>query len=266
AALVGCPLALIYADYAGGSGSAWRAAFMLCAVFAARALGRRAGPARSLGWSLLAGSLLDPLVGYDVSFLLSAAATVGLVCIGSPALAWAERQAFAKRSKVLSYLTASIVATVGSMLPCAPLLAVLSPDLTLAGIAANVVAAPLGEIIALPLCLGHLLMSPWPALESGVAKAAGGALLVVRQVAHWSAEARSLAFAVPPPTALHLLVLGAGGVATLIAAWQKQGRRTLALALATALGVSAAELWTRYAVKPRGELRVAQLDVGQGDA
>ena len=266
AALLGCPLALVYADYAGGSGSAWRAAFMLCAVFAARALGRRAGPARSLGWSLLAGSLLDPLVSYDVSFLLSAAATVGLVCIGSPALAWAERQAFAQRSKLLSYLAASILATVGSMLPCAPLLAVLSPDLTLAGIAANVVAAPLGEIIALPLCLGHLLMSPLPALESGVAKAAGGALLVVRQVAHWSAEARSLAFAVPPPTAVHLLALGAGGGATLIAAWQKQQRRTLALALATLLGASAAELWARHACRPTGQLRVAQLDVGQGDA
>ncbi len=266
AAWVGCPLALVYADYAGGSGSAWRAAFMLCAVFAARALGRRAGPARSLGWSLLAGALFDPLVCYDVSFLLSAAATVGLVCIGSPALAWAETWRITKRSKVVGYLTASILATVGSMLPCAPLLAVLSPDLTLAGVLANVVAAPLGEIIALPLCLAHILAAPIPILEQGMAKAAGGALLVVRQVAHWSAEARSMAFAVPPPTALHLWVLGSCGSGALLAAWRRRWRLT-GLWLCLLVGGSiAAEVVARRRARSEGELRIAQLDVGQGDS
>lgn len=266
AAWVGCPLALAYADYAGGSGSAWRAAFMLCAVFAARALGRRAGPARSLGWSMLAGALFDPLVCYDVSFLLSAAATVGLVCIGSPALAWAETWSITKRSKVVGYLSASILATVGSMLPCAPLLAVLSPDLTLAGILANVVAAPLGEVVALPLCLAHILAAPVPMLEQGMAKAAGGALLVVRQVAHWSAAARSMAFAVPPPTALHLWVLGCCGVGALLEAWRKRWRATWLWVAALILGSVAAEVHARRSARPVGELRVAQLDVGQGDS
>ncbi|MCA9641772.1 MAG: DNA internalization-related competence protein ComEC/Rec2 [Polyangiaceae bacterium] len=266
AALIGCPLALAYADYAGGSGSAWRAAFMLCAVFAARALERRAGPARSLGWSFVAGALVDPLVCYDVSFLLSAAATVGLVCIGSPALAWAETWSITKKSKVIGYLAASIMATVGSMLPCAPLLAVLSPDLTLAGILANVVAAPLGEIIALPLCLAHILAAPVPVLEQGMAKAAGGALLVVRQVAHWSAAARSMAFAVPPPTAAHLWVLGCTGLGALLAAWRRRWRATWLWVAALVLGSVGAEALARYQSRPRGELRIAQLDVGQGDS
>lgn len=266
AAWVGCPLALAYADYAGGSGSAWRAAFMLCAVFAARALGRRAGPGRSLGWSLLAGALFDPLVCYDVSFLLSAAATVGLVCVGSPMLAWAETWSVTKRSKVVGYLIASIFATVGSMLPCAPLLAVLSPDLTLAGILANVVAAPLGEIIALPLCLAHILAAPIPILELGMAKAAGGALLVVRQVAHWSAAARSMAFAVPPPTALHMYVIGVAGSGALLSAWRRRWRMTLGWVAGLALGSVGAEAWARHRARPEGELRIAQLDVGQGDS
>ncbi|MGE0321472.1 MAG: ComEC/Rec2 family competence protein [Polyangiaceae bacterium] len=266
AACIGCPLALAYADYAGGSGSAWRAAFMLCAVFAARTLERRAGPARSLGWSLFAGAVSDPLVCYDVSFLLSAAATVGLVCIGSPALAWAETWSITKKSKIIGYLAASILATVGSMLPCAPLLAVLSPDLTLAGILANVVAAPLGEVIALPLCLAHILAAPIPMLEQGMAKAAGGALLVVRQVAHWSAAARSMAFAVPPPTAAHLWVLGGTGGAALLAAWQRRWRATWFWLAALVLGVIGAECLARHRARPRGELRIAQLDVGQGDS
>ncbi|MBX3184819.1 MAG: DNA internalization-related competence protein ComEC/Rec2 [Polyangiaceae bacterium] len=265
-AAVGCPLALLYADYAGGSGSAWRAAFMLTAVFAARVVSRRAGPARSLGWSLCAGAAVDPLVAYDISFLLSAAATVGLVCVGSPALAWAERLTLTGKSRVFRYLTASVLATVGSMVPCAPLLALMSPDLTLAGVLANVVAAPLGEIVALPLCLAHAVMTPLPSLELGAARVAGGALLIVRQVAHLSADASALAFAVPPPGALHLVVLGAGGAATLIAAWRGARRRALAFGALSLALLGGAEAWVRWAQTPRGVLRVAQLDVGQGDA
>ncbi len=266
-AAVGCPLALLYADYAGGSGSAWRAAFMLTAVFAARVVSRRAGPARSLGWSLGAGAWVDPLVAYDISFLLSAAATVGLVCVGSPALAWAERLTVTGKSRVFRYLTASVLATVGSMVPCAPLLALMSPDLTLAGILANVVAAPLGEIVALPLCLAHAVTTPLPSLEFGAARVAGGALLIVRQVAHLSADASALAFAVPPPGALHLMVLGAGGAATLIAAWRGARRRAVALGALSLALLGGVEAWVRWApTRTRGALRVAQLDIGQGDA
>jgi competence protein ComEC len=81
-AVVGLVLALIYADFAGGSGSAWRAAWMLAAMLGARALGRRPSGARALGLSLVIGALIDPLLAFDVSFLLSAAATAGLLTLG----------------------------------------------------------------------------------------------------------------------------------------------------------------------------------------
>ncbi|HTV25945.1 MAG TPA: ComEC/Rec2 family competence protein, partial [Polyangiaceae bacterium] len=48
-ALLGCCLGPCYADFAGGSGSAWRAAWMLCAVLALRAAGRHVFPSRVLG-------------------------------------------------------------------------------------------------------------------------------------------------------------------------------------------------------------------------
>ena len=35
--------------------------------------------------------------------------------------------------------------------------------ISLVGIVANVLAAPFGEVIALPLCLSHALTSFWPA-------------------------------------------------------------------------------------------------------
>src|SRR6185369_12791302 len=86
ASFLGIPLALVYADFAGGSGSAWRAAWMLSFGFLARVANRAPNATRSLAASLLVGAAFGGLVAFDVSFLLSAAATVGLLSIG-PGLA-----------------------------------------------------------------------------------------------------------------------------------------------------------------------------------
>ncbi len=64
-----------------------------------------------------------------------------------------------------------------------PLLALLASGVTLAGLVANVLASPLGESVALPLCLAHLLLAPIPMLERGAALVASGALLVVKRIA-----------------------------------------------------------------------------------
>src|SRR5690606_32259385 len=79
ASCVGILLALVYADFSGGSGSAWRAAWMLVFVFGARMAERRPDPARVLALTLFVGALLDPLVLFDISFMLSLAATAGLL-------------------------------------------------------------------------------------------------------------------------------------------------------------------------------------------
>ena len=151
----------------------------------------------------------------------------------------------------LRYLVLSVAATVSAMLPCAPLLALLSPTLTVAGIVANVVAAPFGEAAALPLCLAHAVLSPFPVLEHGTALVASGALLVVKRVAHASADAKWLAFHVPPPDAWQLAVLVVGGVAVSL-----PGRLRRVWALSSAAALVALELSIRRAGHPHGELRV----------
>ncbi len=257
AAVAGAVLALVYADFAGGSGSAWRAAWMLAAAFTARALGRRARAGRVLAASLLIGALCDPLAAFDISFLLSAAATTGLIVIGQPLARLCSRL----RLKPLRYLALSAAATTSAMLPCAPLLALISPTLTAAGIAANVVAAPFGEAAALPLCLAHAVLSPFPVLEHGTALVASGALLVVKRVAHLSADAKWLAFHVPPPDSWQLCALVVGGVAVALG-----GRLRGLWALSAAAALLVLELAVRRAGRPLGELRVTALDVGQGDS
>src|SRR5690606_7750351 len=116
AALFGMVLAPLYADFAGGSGSAWRAAWMLMAVFAARALGRMTCASRALARSVITGWAFDPLVAFDVSFLLSAAATAGLLVLGGPLGRPCERL----RSRPARAFGKAIATTLAAMAPCAP--------------------------------------------------------------------------------------------------------------------------------------------------
>ncbi len=252
----GLVLAVAYADFAGGSGSAWRAAWMLATMLGARALGRRPSGARALGLSLVFGALIDPLLAFDVSFLLSAAATAGLLTLGRR---WAN-VAQARLSGPLRHLATGLAATVASMLPCAPLLAIFAPRLTVAGLVANLVAAPLGETIALPLCLAHSLLAPVPCLERGVALVASGALLAVRAIAHASAAVSFLSVPVLVPGCWHWVVIVVAG-----ARFTLGGRRGWSLVIG-ALGLLLVELGVRHLAQPSGVLRVTLVDVGQGDA
>lgn len=256
AAALGVPIALGYADFAGGSGSAWRAAWMLAAAYLIRAAGRHPRAERTLGLSLFVGVCVDPLLPFDVSFLLSAGATVGLVVLGQPLTRLTERLPFAP----LRFVLGSFATTLAAMLPCAPLLALLSPEQTLAGILANTLAAPIGEAVALPLCLLHPLVSGVPGLDQGVALVGSGALLWVRGVAHLGASARFLTFPIPAPSEWHYAVLALA----VLGAWLRPPRLSWALLGAVLLG--AVELAAWRAGHPRGELRVTLLDIGQGDA
>jgi competence protein ComEC len=260
AAAFGALLALLYADFAGGSGSAWRAAWMLSAAFGVRALGRRPRVAASFGASLAIGVAVDPLAAYDVSFLLSAAATSGLVVFGQPL----GRRIQKIGNRVVRFVLIAGAATLTSMIPCAPLLASLSSTLTIAGLVANVLAAPFGEVVALPICLLHPLTTFIPPLEKGLALVGSGALLVVRAVARGSATVTWLQVPVPPPTPWHFAVLIVGAVGAWLAGGERWGRRPWILAILGALWL--VEVATIHVGHPRGVLRVTVLDVGQGDA
>jgi len=277
-AFVGALLSLLYADFAGGSGSAWRAAYMLCAVLGARAFGFRVSGRAALGVSLLVGTALDPLAGSDLSFLLSALATAGLIGLGRPLASWVERGPFA--GGILNKLALSLVATLSSTIPCSPALALMDGQMTAAALLANVVAGPLGEILALPACLLHAVASPWPAAERGLGLVGAGALYGVRAVALWSAAVESAQFNVPLPSSFDIatLALGALGLAAWPLALSRErnadagecntvGRlgwpKTIVWVLAVLGWVGV--LATRHGAEPR-ELRVTALDVGQGDA
>ncbi|MFO0761351.1 MAG: DNA internalization-related competence protein ComEC/Rec2 [Byssovorax sp.] len=251
------PAAFFYADFAGGSGSALRAAAMLGAAMLTRALGRRAFVARTFAWSILVLALLDPLLATDLSFALSTAATAGLVLFQRPIAS-----VIVTGPAPIRALLSAIATTLAAMAGCTPILTLLAPTLPLLGILANLLAAPLGELLALPLCLVHTLLAWAPPVEQGAAILGSGALLGVRAVALATA-ATGATVALPPPTALQLALLAVTASAAFAA---PDARRRLGALLLGALALGAAEIGARRAGAPEGLLRISVLDVGQGDA
>lgn len=252
ASAIGIPLVWVYAELAGGSGSAIRAAWMMGVVLLARAVARKPDTIRALAFSLVAMIVVDPLVAFDMSFGLSALATGGLIGLARPIeAAMRARLRFAP-----VFVVRPLATTLAATIACAPILASASSELSIAGLVANVVAVPLGEAAALPLCLVHALLSFWPAAEQGCALAASGALTGVRFLA------RLFSFGVlrvPPPTAWQLAIVAAAATGAAFG-------RTRRWLLVGALGLGLAEIAVRRAGAPHGVVRVTYLDVGQGDA
>ncbi|WP_437589153.1 DNA internalization-related competence protein ComEC/Rec2 [Sorangium sp. So ce1000] len=269
------PAAWLYADFAGGGGSAMRAAAMLSCAMGARLLGLRPVGVRCFALSLAGAAAADPLVACDLSFGLSAAATAGLLWLQRPLAALlvpgeGERGASEAESgpggssprELVRKVLAPLATTLAAMFGCAPLLLMNSETFPLLGVAANVVAAPLGELAALPFCLAHAVLSWAPPVERGCALVGSGALLAVRAVARASAET-GVVLRLPEPSPAQLAALAAA----IALAWaaERRGRRLGALAAGAAAWLLLEVVATR-AGAPRGVLRVNVLDVGQGDA
>ena len=257
AACVAVPLAWAYADFAGGSGSAIRAAAMLSAAMIARALGRRAAAARTFAWSLLLLAAVDPLIGCDLSFALSAGATAGLVVLQRPIAS-----VLVRGPDPLKKVLTAVATTLAAMAGCTPLLAILAPTLPVLGLFANLIAAPLGELAALPICLAHGILAWAPPVERGAAILGSGALMGVRAIARITTSTGAVLH-VPPPTSWQL----ASMVVTVAAAWVAPSRQRRLVTLVLGAGaLIALELGAVRAGAPTGILRVSVLDVGQGDS
>ncbi len=268
-ALAGPPLAFVYASFAGGSGSALRAAWMSAFVALARIFGRRAEAFRALVLSSLAMALVDPLVAFDVSFALSLAATLGLLVIAPALVRWLGDVLarapllgrFASRPSAGALLR-TLAATLAASVACAPLLAGFAPTLPLGGALANRLAVPLGELAALSLCLAHACLFPWPDAERGAAEAGGAALGWLRILATWFSRRANAEVLAPTPLEQAVVVAFVAVAVLAVRSWRSRAMLA-ASGLATLV---ACELLVRARGSPHGELRVTYLDVGQGDS
>ena len=251
-------LAVLYADFAGGSGSAWRAAATMTCTLVAAAGDRRLDPARALGASVAILALCDPFVMHDLSFSLSVLATTGLLAFGAPITAALTRW------RIPGPVAKLLGPTLAASTTCVPLLARIAPGVPTLALLLNLVAIPLSELFALPLCLAFAVLPELGSLLRGFARAAGGALELTLHVARFGAKLPTLATL--PPTPLELVVL-ALGFPVACSALRAGGLRALARAsVPTFCALLAAELAHRWEAHPRGHVRLTHLDIGQGDS
>lgn len=262
ASVVAFVAAVAYADFAGGSGSVLRAVCMLGAILFARAAGRRPDGVRALAASLLLGALADPMALLDLSFALSAAATAGLLFLAPLLVALVRATPDGPLPGALALALRTIATTAAATIACAPLLASTARELPVLGLLANLVAAPIGELAALPICLLHAAAGAVPALERGAAVVGSGALLAVLAVARGATGlGGALPVPAPSPAESAALVVGIVGIAALDGL-----RRRAACGGVLAIALCVLEAVACRAGAPRGVLRVTALDVAQGDA
>jgi competence protein ComEC len=261
-AALALPLTWAYSSFAGGSGSVFRAACMMTAHLLATVVGRRGSGTRSFTAALVTGLVVDPMLMFDASFTLSAAATFGLLALSAPLarLLGAEPGEDASLlRRAWAFVAKPAAATLAATLTCAPMTAALSGETSAVGIVANLIAAPIGELFALPFAILHAAIGFVPACEQGAALVAGGSLRLVAGIASFAADLGGTV-SLPSPSTSHVVVF------TLVAVMLGHRGLSARTLLAAGLAFVAVELGVRYRERGAGQLRVTALDVAQGDA
>ena len=250
AALVGFALVV------GGQASVLRATVMGLLLLAAMLLDRKSQLMNAVALAALALLAWRPGDLWDPGFQLSFAATAGIIYLAPAITAWLAARGWP------AWLATALAVSVGAQAAVTPVMLIHFNQLSLIGIAANLIVVPLAAV-ATTLGMLALLVTLASAVGADVTFQALWLVLVALRVAVWAAAA-------VPAAMIHLPAPGWAAIFT----W------SVALALVPFLG---ARRWTRTAaaacltaalalsiwpwVKPGdGRLRITFLDVGQGDA
>ena len=243
-----------------------RAAAMGLAALVGLGWGGRVAGARALGAAVLGLLLIDPALAVTWGFALSVAATAGILL-----LAPSMRDALA--THLPRWLAEAVAVPLAAQLACTPLVAVLSAEVSLVAVVANLVAAPLvGPVTVLGLAGGllGLLAQPLGAVPGWLAGVcAHGIVLDARVAAGVPGAALPWSPAGWPLVALVVLcALGAVVAPRLL----RDGRAVAVLTLVLALALLRPPLppWLERVLPggrwpPEGWV-VVMCDVGQGDA
>lgn len=252
AAAFALPMSLAYTLVTGAQVATVRAMVVVAVLLVGELCGRRARAADALGLAALVILAWSPLALHDPGFQLSFVAAATLVIASGDG-----------GHLVVRALRTSVAVTLAT----APITAWHFHEIALGGVAGNLVATPLVELVTIPLGLAGLLLSAIaeplgaPVLDLAVAIAGITASLVAALGEH------TPSLVVPPPSSLELVAC-----AGLYAAWAAARMGWLAgwrafAAAALAIGVLVGSwAWRARDRATDDMLRITFLDVGQGDA
>ena len=283
-ALIG--IALIYGLFAGASASVIRASVMSAAAVLAETSGRKGAGAVALAHAVVALLIFDPAIAYDAGFRLSALATAGLL---AKSAAWSAlalragtnlphilRKMWNLLAEDIAVSIAAQAATIGLVIALFGRVALWSIPLTLliAPLIAPATAAALLSVLAGEVALiTPAALTILPSLLALPAAALFGAAAWIAEI---GATLPGTDFAIARDLTMPLgIVLGVAGIWLLLRRNSgipnervepeiRNGLRAPAIAGVCILAASC--LASASAAAPRGELRIAILDVGQGDA
>jgi competence protein ComEC len=207
----------------------------------------------------LSGLLLlawSPTGLWDPGFQLSFAATAGLVYLAAPLAALFHTWGWPR------WLAVAVGASLGAQLPVTPIMAAHFNQLSLIGVVANLVVVPLAG----PATTLGMLAVAVHAISERAASLLFNALwflLLALRVAVWAAAAVPGAMVHVPAPAWPAIATWCG--ALLLAPHLASRRWTRAVALALVTATAALCTWP-FIPRHAERLRIAFLDVGQGDA
>lgn len=270
-AAAGAACAIAYALLAGPLPSLLRACAGECAATAARLSQRALDPVQALALSAFALLAWKPGWADDLGFQLSCAATLGLVTLAGPLAA-----PLAGRPR-LHALAPAVTTTLAAQATALPLLLARFHALPWTGLAANLAAVPLSELLLAAAWLGGALEALAPGAGAPFLRACGPLAAALASVAEaasapplallpcgghaavpWVAAAGAalLALAAPAPRALDAR----------LAARRPAARAALAAGALLLGGALLAALLARPLAPPPGRWWLVAVDVGQGDA
>jgi competence protein ComEC len=238
--------------------SVLRAAAMGALALLALATGRRRRSLAALAATVVVLLLVDPWLARSYGFVLSALATGALVTL---ATSWTGRWSSAGVPRPLA---AAFAAPLAAQLVCAPVVVLLSDQVSLVAVPANLLAGPAVAPATVLGVLATVASAVHSGTAAGLAWLAGGFVWWIVHVARWSAGLPSAAVGWPGSLAGAALL----GAATLVAvtAARSAGRRPVPAAACAVVLVVALVVPARAPGWPPRDWVLAVCDVGQGDA
>lgn len=272
-AAVAIAVLLFYAQITGGTPSVSRAVTAACVFLGGRILDHRGSGLNALAVAAVAAVSSSPLSAFDAGFVLSFGATLGIL-LGIPRFlrgrATRDRgtplQRFGRRA--WAGVAGLFAATACAELALGPIGAALFSRITIAGLVLNFAAIPLMTVAQLA-SMAVLAAAPFADSAAGYCGhiahlAASGLINSARlvDVAPWL----SRDVARPAWWVMTMYYASCGAMLARPRRCVRLGFCGVALSAAFMLFVPAIASGTRAQPRPSGALRVAFLDVGQGDA
>lgn len=281
ASIVALAAVIVYTLLVGADAAVVRAAVMgSLFIFSRRMLGRPTFAPASLFVAALVMTLINPFILWDIGFQLSFAATLGLMLYAEPFSQWTQKRLSTligpeTTQRLMRFLSEAVLVTLAAQLLTLPLIVGYFNQLSFVGLAANLFILPAQAGVMLWGASATLLGLISPAIGQVVAWMAWLFLTYTIELVRFFAAVPGAAVSVNVSPAA---IIGFYAIIFTFTWYKRRRPERAALSFDwlptdfprwTALGIGglAALLFLFWGVsRPDGNLRIAFLDVGQGDA